>query len=171
MEAQTKRELFREVRDIIQAVAVEMIERAERVRLHDLVDATIARRPELFASLADTLGRQALVAMTAKELKAVALTKTDDGQVPLDFGVPGLPAMIAVPVSSRSLLGACEWVPLRSAKLSELEAHIAMLAAQIVSDRRKLRKMKTLRDLVLAYSANPDCTVEMAANAIACPAA
>lgn len=72
-------------------------------------------------------------------------------QLGLDFADFGMPKMIAVPVDAANPLhGDCEWVPVLSATVADLDANLRMLDLQIQADQRKRRNIFALRQRVVA---------------------
>ena len=61
--------------------------------------------------------------------------------------------------------------PLARATVSDLDAHLELLAAQITADTRRHRALKELRDLALAMGATPESRVLAALTAAQAPTA
>ncbi|MEJ5368057.1 MAG: hypothetical protein WHT08_07055 [Bryobacteraceae bacterium] len=119
----------------------------------DIVDAVIEQYGDLFNELGRELAREKLFDLARRVMKTAAEVTEGDARVQLGLDLPefDMPNMIAVPVdSSNPLNGDCEWVPVLSATVADLDANLRMLDLQIAADQRKRRSVFALRQRVVA---------------------
>lgn len=133
----------------------------------DIVDAVIEQYGDLFNELGRELAREKLFDLARRVMKTAAEVTEGDARVQLGLDLPefDMPNMIAVPVdASNPLNGDCEWVPVLSATVADLDANLRMLDLQIAADQRKRRSVFALRQRVVAViGEGSDLTVAEAA--------
>lgn len=162
--ASTKRT---ELMEAIRATVADLCQSGARFLNKDVVDTVIGRNPDLFNELGAQLAREKLFDLTRRVMKTSAELTETDAQLELGLDLAGfeMPNMIAVPVdSSNPLNGDCEWVPVLSATVTDLDANLRMLDLQIAADQRKRRSVFALRQRVVAViGEGSDLTVAQAA--------
>lgn len=162
--ASTKRT---ELMDAIRATVADLCQAGARFLNKDVVDTVIGRNPDLFNQLGAQLAREKLFDLTRRVMKTSAELTETDAQLELGLDLAGfeMPNMIAVPVdSSNPLNGDCEWVPVLSATVADLDANLRMLDLQIAADQRKRRSVFALRQSVVAViGEDAELTVAQAA--------
>lgn len=133
----------------------------------DIVGAVIEQYGNLFNELGRELAREKLFDLARRVMKTAAEVTEGDARVQLGLDLPefDMPNMIAVPVdASNPLNGDCEWVPVLSATVADLDANLRMLDLQIAADQRKRRSVFALRQRVVAViGEGSDLTVAEAA--------
>lgn len=129
--------------------------------LRDAVRAEISNAFEAIGHA--RLAEDALTDIARRELKRRP-SKQERTQIPLP-GIPDalqahLPPAISVPSPGVELDSvddeAVIYKPLAQATLADVDAHLALLEAQINADTRRHRALKELRDLAVAFGATHD---------------
>jgi hypothetical protein len=142
-----------ELMDAIRQAVAEFCQAGTRFLNKDVVDTVIGRRPELFHALGAQLAREKLFDLTRRVMKSSVELTEAEAQLELGLEMVGfeMPNMIAVPVDpSNPLNGDCQWVPVLSATVADLDANLRMLDLQIAADQRRRRSVFALRQRVVA---------------------
>lgn len=156
-----------ELMEAIRGTVADLCQSGARFLNKEVVDAVIDQHPELFMTLGTQLAREKLYDLTRRVMKtAVELTEAE-AQLELGLNLAGfeMPNMIAVPVDAeKPLNGDCQWVPVLSATVADLDANLRMLDHQIQADQRKRRSVFALRQrVVTVIGEHSDLTVAEAA--------
>ena len=156
-----------ELMDAIRQAVAEFCQAGTRFLNKDVVDTVIGRRPELFHALGAQLAREKLFDLTRRVMKSSVELTEAEAQLELGLEMVGfeMPNMIAVPVDpSNPLHGDCQWVPVLSATVADLDANLRMLDLQIAADQRRRRSVFALRQRVVAIiGEDSELTVAQAA--------
>jgi hypothetical protein len=142
-----------ELNEAIRETVADFCASGRRFLNRDIVDAVIEQYGDLFNELGRELAREKLFDLARRVMKTAAEVTEGDARVQLGLDLPefDMPNMIAVPVdSSNPLNGDCEWVPVLSATVADLDANLRMLDLQIAADQRKRRSVFALRQRVVA---------------------
>lgn len=142
-----------ELNDAIREVVAKFSAAGRRFLNRDIVEAVIDQHEELFSELGRQLAREKLFDLARRIMKTAGEVSESEArlQLGLDFADFGMPKMIAVPVDAANPLhGDCEWVPVLSATVADLDANLRMLDLQIQADQRKRRNIFALRQRVVA---------------------
>jgi len=156
-----------ELLEAIRRVVDDFCQTGARFLNKDIVDTVIGRRPELFHALGAQLAREKLFDLTRRVMKSSVELSEAEAQLELGLDMEGgeMPKMIAVPLDpSHPLNSDCEWVPVLSATVADLDANLRMLDLEIEADQRRRRSVFALRQRVVAIvGENSDLTVAEAA--------
>jgi hypothetical protein len=156
-----------ELMEAIRQAVAEFCQTGTRFLNKDVVDTVIGRRPELFHALGAQLAREKLFDLTRRVMKSSVELTEAEAQLELGLEMVGfeMPNMIAVPADpSNPLSGDCQWVPVLSATVADLDANLRMLDLQIAADQRRRRSVFALRQRVVAIiGEDSELTVAQAA--------
>ena len=151
------------LREAVRAEISNAFEVIGHARPREVARVVCALHPSDVQSIGARLAEDALTDIARRELKRRP-SKNERAQITLP-GIPDallahLPTAISVPPPGVELDSVDDegviYKPLAQATLADVDAHLALLGAQISADTRRHRALKELRDLALAAGATDD---------------
>ncbi|MFN3298408.1 hypothetical protein [Caldimonas sp.] len=151
------------LREAVRAEISNAFEVIGHARPREVARVVCALHPSDVQSIGARLAEDALTDIARRELKRRP-SKNERAQITLP-GIPDalqahLPPAISVPPPGVELESVDDegviYKPLAQATLADVDAHLALLGAQISADTRRHRALKELRDLALAAGATDD---------------
>lgn len=151
------------LREAVRAEIGNAFEVIGHARPREVARVVCALHPADVQGIGARLAEDALTDIARHELKRRP-SKNERAQISLP-GIPDalqahLPPAISIPLPGVEVENVDDegviYKPLAAATLADVEAHLALLSAQINADTRRYRALKELRDLALAAGATDD---------------
>ena len=158
-----KKTITAPLRGFVRSEIVKAFEENGFARPREIARMVVTAHPEDVELAGKRLAEDAITDMARTELKNSTRQHGVDTQLRLPIVptslVEQLPAAISIPSDDDSAEDKVVYKPLSKATLGEVEAHLRLLATQILADRKRHQALKELRDLAVAAGARTQSVV------------
>ena len=158
-----KKTITAPLRGFVRSEIVKAFEENGFARPREIARMVVTAHPEDVELAGKRLAEDAITDMARTELKNSTRQHGVDTQLRLPIVptslVEQLPAAISIPSDDDSAEDKVVYKPLSKATLEEVEAHLRLLATQILADRKRHQALKELRDLAVAAGARTQSVV------------
>ena len=158
-----KKTITAPLRGFVRSAIAQAFEESGYARPREIARQVFLTHPDDVERAGQRLAEDALTDMARSELKNSTRQHGVDTQLRLPIVptslVEQLPAAISIPSEDESAEDKVVYKPLSKATLGEVEAHLRLLATQILADRKRHQALKELRDLAVAAGARTQSVV------------
>ena len=158
-----KKTITAPLRGFVRSAIAQAFEESGYARPREIARQVFLTHPDDVERAGQRLAEDALTDMARSELKNSTRQHGVDTQLRLPIVPPSLaeqlPAAISIPSEDDSAEDKVIYKPLSKATLEEIEAHLRLLATQILADRKRHQALKELRDLAVAAGARTQSVV------------
>ena len=158
-----KKTITAPLRGFVRSAIAQAFEESGYARPREIARQVFLTHPDDVERAGQRLAEDALTDMARSELKNSTRQHGVDTQLRLPIVPPSLaeqlPAAISIPSDDDFAEDKVVYKPLSKATLGEVEAHLRLLATQILADRKRHQALKELRDLAVAAGARTQSVV------------
>ncbi|NCC77457.1 MAG: hypothetical protein EOM08_13605 [Clostridia bacterium] len=158
-----KKTITAPLRGFVRSEIAKAFEESGFARPREIARQVFLTHPNDVERAGQRLAEDALTDMARSELKNSTRQHGVDTQLRLPIVPPSLaeqlPAAISIPSDDDVAEDKVVYKPLSKATLEEIEAHLKLLATQILADRKRHHALKELRDLAVAAGARSQSVV------------